>query len=454
MSTKSTHTKKKRNSKKRSKKVTVPIDLPGQPIQCWMDDAETVTVILRKHRDVIFDIQMELGKKYTVISDTSEMYDTRTKKLIHTNEKVYFSDGEVLHLWIGRNFKGKITLYHDSVKLGEYVVSSIDASLDSIDPSFKPAPISIIIRNNLITDNRKAFDVVQPDGSYSTPPVLSNYEAEKFLQIVEIDASKDDVPRDVADFFKHGGENEVIVSGGVVTHNWIMNQVVSQSAYASDNKAWISELWDKKIVLKAINHKNAGRKVYVILTGSTRIRRQIAAVFYSAKNTKVLAFSFGAGSADGLRHGAWSTVKGNSKGAGLLSILFTVTLDIAEWSADYERRDPITGKPKQDITDLFIKIGLDVSKNIMNSAITSCVMWGLITFSGGAPIIVVIVGTVVVSILVGLAVDYLDKHNQISEKASATIKKSIEKLERELPLDYKGYSPAVEQAMKYGGFTE
>lgn len=447
-------TKKKRSSRERSKKLTIPIDLPGQPIQCWVNDAETVTVILRKHRDVVFDIQMEPGKKYTIFSDISEMYDTRTKKLIHSREKISFEDGEVLHLWVGRNFKGKILLYHDSVKLGEYVINSIDPSIDSIDPAFKPAPISIIIRNNLIIDNRKAFDVVQPDGSYSTPPVLSNYEAEKFLQIVEIDASKNDVPRDVADFFKHGGEKEVVVSGGVVTRNWIMNQVVSQSAYASDNKGWIRELWDEKIVLRGINHKNAGRKVYVILTGSTRIRRQITAALYSAKNTKVLAFSFGAGSADGLRHGAWSAVKGNSKGAGLLSIFFTVTLDIAEWSADYEQRDPITGKSKQDITDLFIKIGLDVSKNLMNSAITSCVMWTLLTLTGGVPIIFVVVGTVVVSVLVGWAVDDFDKDNRISEKAGAAIKKSIEKLERELPLDYKGYSPAVEQAMKYGGFTE
>ncbi|MYM95062.1 hypothetical protein [Duganella vulcania] len=453
MPTQSAQTKK-RNNKKRSKKVTIPIDLPGQPIQCWMDDAEAVTVILRKHRDVVFDIQMELGKKYTIISDASEMYDTRTKKLIHPLEKVYFNDGEVLHLWVGRNFKGKITLYHDSVKLGEYVVSNIDVSIDSMDPAFKPAPISVIIRNNSITDNRKAFDIVQPDGSYSTPPILSNYEAEKFLQIVEIDTLKDDVPKEIADFFKHGGEQEVVVSGGVVTHNWIMNQVVSQSAYASDNKAWIRELWDEKVVLKAINHKSAGRKIYVILTGSTRIRRQITAALYSANNTKVLAFSFGAGSADGLRHGAWSTVKGNSKGAGLLSILFTVTLDIAEWSADYEQRDPITGKPKQDITDLFIKIGLDVSKNLMNSAITSVLMWAMLSIVGGAPIIIIIVGTVVTSIFVGLFVDYVDKRNKISEKAGAIIKKNVQMLDRKLPLDYKGYSPAVEQAMKYGGFTE
>ena len=201
---------KRRKNIKRDKKIQVSIDLPGQPIQCWMEDAEAITVILRKHRDVVFDIQIALGKKYTIISDQSEMYDTRTKKLIHPLEKIYFQDGEVLHLWIGRNFIGKISVYDEFKRIGEYGAANLDAGIESIDPSFKPAPISIIMRGDRIMDNRKAFDIIQLDGNYSQTQNTSNYEAEKFLHVVELDVLKSDVPKEIADFFKHGGEKRFL----------------------------------------------------------------------------------------------------------------------------------------------------------------------------------------------------------------------------------------------------
>lgn len=46
-----------RNSAERNKRgkkeLIVEIDLPGQPIQCWTTDVDKVTVILKKHRDVV-----------------------------------------------------------------------------------------------------------------------------------------------------------------------------------------------------------------------------------------------------------------------------------------------------------------------------------------------------------------------------------------------------------------
>lgn len=437
----------------RKKTVVIPIDLPGQPIQCWSGDAEKITVILRKPRDVVFDIKLCNGKIYTVRSDVSEIYDVKSKKLIHPREIVSFNDGEILHLQVGRNFKGKILLYEGVRKIGEYEISSFDSDVYSTDPKFKPAPISIVIKNDFIFKKNDSFNVMQLDETL-TPPVLSKQEAESFIQVVEIDILAKDIPHEIAEFFKRGGEKEVFLSAGVVTRNWIMNQIVAQSAYVNDNFDWVKELWRDKITLKSIDHKNAGRKFYAILTGSTRARRVINAARYSTINTKVLAFSFGAKEANGLRHSNWAAAKGNFQGGGLASMLFTITLDIAEWCADYEQRDPITGKPKQDITDLFIKIGIDIGKNTVNSVVTSCLMWVVISTSSGGFISVIIIGTIVVSVLVGLAMDYFDKKYSGTEKLSKAIKSAPEKLEEKLQQDYNGYVKKIGEALFIGGYHD
>ncbi|SHM98431.1 hypothetical protein SAMN05192549_103469 [Duganella sacchari] len=436
-------------SKKQSKTLVVPIDLPGQPIQCWIGDAEKIQVILRKSRDVIFDIHLFNGKSYSVRAEMSDMYDTRTKKLIHPREEIFFQDGEILHLQIGRNFKGKILLFESKKQLGAYSISQLDPIIESLDPTFKPAPISIIIKSDQFFVE-KPFSVMQLDGSITTP-TYNDCEAESFLQIVEINVSEKDVPHEIADIFKKGGEKEIVTSGGVLTRNWIMNQVVAQSGYASDNVHWMKELWKDKIILKSIEHKNSGRKMYVILTGSTRVRRLLKASRYGVINTKVLAFSYGAGTANGLRHASWTAAKGNFRRGGLAALLFTITLDIAEWTEDYEQRDPVTGKPKQDISDLFTKIGIDISKNVVNSVISSSLIWMALTFLGGAPLIAIIIGTVAITVLVGWNVDFLDKKFGVTEKALKAMKESSSKLENKLKKDYEGYSSAVTQAFINGG---
>lgn len=440
-------------SREKRRTVVVPIDLPGQPVQCWFGDAEKIKVILRKPRDVIFDIKLCNGKSYSVTSSYGDMYEVRTKKLIHPKEIVFFKDGETLHLQIARDFKGKILLYEDGSKISEYDIPKLDPEEVNADPQFKPAPISIIIKNDLIFGNRDYFNVIQLDGTFSSPKI-SDQEAESFIQIVEISESGKDIPQEVADFFKKGGEKEVFASASVVTRNWIMNQIIAQSGYASDNQDWMKELWREKITLKSIVHKNVGTKYYAILTGSTRARRLISASRYSTSNTKVLAFSFGAKEASGLRHSGWSAAKGNFRRGGLASMLFTITLDIAEWSADYEQRDPVTGKPKQDISDLFIKIGIDIAKNTINTVITSCLMWGVLTAVGGAPIIVIIIGTVVFSILVGWAIDYFDKKYGGTEKLVEAIQTAPKKLEEKLQRDYDGYVKAIGHALFNGGLHD
>lgn len=49
------------------------IDLPGESVQCWIGGGiDKLKVILRKHRDVIFDIHLGNGKTYTLESTESD----------------------------------------------------------------------------------------------------------------------------------------------------------------------------------------------------------------------------------------------------------------------------------------------------------------------------------------------------------------------------------------------
>ena len=87
------------------------IDLPGEDVRCWRS-ADNIKVILRKHRDVIFDLKLGDNKTYTVQATESDFYNARDKKLVFAKrrEVVTFKDGERLHLWVTRGFKGSLLL--------------------------------------------------------------------------------------------------------------------------------------------------------------------------------------------------------------------------------------------------------------------------------------------------------------------------------------------------------
>jgi hypothetical protein len=89
----------------------VCIDLPGQNIRCHVYKPK-LQIMLRNHRDVIFDIALFKGMTYTVEADQSDFYNVRDKKLIEVTkkQKASFVDGERMHFWVGRAFKGHLVL--------------------------------------------------------------------------------------------------------------------------------------------------------------------------------------------------------------------------------------------------------------------------------------------------------------------------------------------------------
>ena len=127
----------------------VCIDLPGEPVNCR---AETeLTVLLRKHRDVVFDIKLHAGATYTVTTThpdkpNGRFYDTKRKVNVG---KTTFKDGEPCHIWIGRTFEGSLILKQGEKVLGHYPIAKMDCTKGCTDdPKDKPAPVLITLHND------------------------------------------------------------------------------------------------------------------------------------------------------------------------------------------------------------------------------------------------------------------------------------------------------------------
>jgi hypothetical protein len=131
---------------KTAKKAKTPtrqevcIDLPGESVQCWRS-SDNITIKLRKHRDVFFDLSVKTGAIYTVEAG-SDFYSPRDKKLLR---KAKFKDGEKFNLWIGREFKGRLVLKSDGKIMGTYEVNQLDTKSYDADPKTKPEPLMVIM---------------------------------------------------------------------------------------------------------------------------------------------------------------------------------------------------------------------------------------------------------------------------------------------------------------------
>jgi hypothetical protein len=123
-----------------SKTQDVCIDLPGESVKCWRS-SDNIRVILRKHRDVIFDINLSKDAIYTVES-TSDFYSPREKKL---SKKASFFDGEHLHLWVSREFRGCLILKLNDAVIGQYEVNKLDMVNYGSDPKTKPEPLLVVL---------------------------------------------------------------------------------------------------------------------------------------------------------------------------------------------------------------------------------------------------------------------------------------------------------------------
>ena len=152
----------------------------------------------------------------------------------------------------------------------------------------------------------------------------------------------------------------------------------------------------------------------------------------------------------GMHKASWEATKGAFKGAGLFALIFTVTLDVAEWLADYEDRDPITGKPKRDVYDLGAKIFTDEAWAAAGAAVTMALVAIGVTFGLIATGATIVIGAVVIAAAIGFGLALIDAKVGITPAIASAARSAAAYLDTKLPRDYVDYETAVSNMMLGG----
>ncbi|WP_334120592.1 hypothetical protein [Limnobacter sp.] len=423
------------------------IDLPGAPIHCVRTKPK-LRVVLRKHRDVVFDIKLGGGGTYTVESDKSDFYSERDGALVRPAKPVHFQDGERMHLWVSRTFAGKLLLKKNGKLIAAYEPNKIDPfTCTAQNPEGKPAPLIVSIQ----MPDKMSITAARGQGTVSQE-LLDDMQT---MHVMEVKSQGMQVPKEILDFFSSGGNETAIDTSGVVTRNWLLGQLVGAGVYSLENQKWIRELNGQKFYLKKRIRKS-GEAVYdVIFTGNHKIRELLKGTRYLADNPVVLTITNGAGTANGIRHAAWNATKSTFTKLGAVGIVFSIFTDVAEWLGDYDQIDPATEKPKSSVLDLMSKVGVNLAKVGITAALSSVVMAGIsfllaTAFTAALPIYFVVAGTIGVALSLSYGLEVLDKKLEVSNLVRNSIQQQASYLHRKLPKDYGGYESFVKSDFGWG----
>ena len=97
------------------------------------------------------------------------------------------------------------------------------------------------------------------------------------MHIVEVKNTNVDAPKEIAEFFKQGGEETAIDANKLMSRNWLWAQIAGGGSYLSDNRKWIADLWKEKFYLQKVVHKNVGARWYIVFKGTPGLREEITA---------------------------------------------------------------------------------------------------------------------------------------------------------------------------------
>ena len=271
---------------------TAYIDLPGEPVECWADTE--LKVVLRKHRDVVFDIKLGTGATYTVSTDRGDskhgrFYDPKRKLNV---TKTTFTDGELCHLWLGRNFEGCLILSQGTKEVGRYPIQRMDGTKGCTeDPKDKPAPVLIVLRDdkafvkNLLTladlpelkqqpvspvlskalDRARAGQAGLPGSPFGEKVLNAAAATHQFEPLDEStgalmtihalkvkQTSGSNVPQALLDFFASGADAYHLDPLQTLSRNFILAQIGGSLAYMSDT-VWegpMKGFWKRIFILK------------------------------------------------------------------------------------------------------------------------------------------------------------------------------------------------------------
>jgi len=400
----------------------VCIDLPGEAVKCWRS-SDHLQVLLRKHRDVIFHLHLKAGASYSVQATDTDFYNARDKKLVQAKRRdvVTFKDGERLHLWVPRNFKGALLLKGDGKLLMKLAPSQLDPHWYDDNPKTKAAPIILAMgQNNAHPPAAKAPAAGHPALPHPAPKaaaaprpmVASSAPAGDECSIVcVVEGTAKGMPPHVAAYFSKGGGKSGLADFDpfeVATRNWLWGQATGTVAYAADNWSWLRASLDSRTsqgfkLVRARIHMVRGR-VRFYFSGYSKFNRVFGPGGFGPSHERVMNIFAGAGKTSSSFTAAAKGVAGTFKGNALVSFIFGSATAIAEWKDDV----------KKDGYDLAAALLMSLVKAIIAAALVVAivaliVMLAMAAFAGSVPVIVVGAVTVVVGLIVNYGVEVVDK---------------------------------------------
>ncbi|MGJ9417862.1 hypothetical protein ACHAC9_08870 [Massilia sp. CMS3.1] len=377
-------------------------------------------IILRKHRDVIFEIKLGQQRNYTVESNGSDFYNADEKKLVPGKSArcVSFNDGDRLHLWIARDFNGALLLKSGGKLVLKIEPAKLDVRQYNSDPKTKPDPIIVAFGADSHSSSRAVqnkntlkFNTSQSvRHSMDVRPIAAPVEEDCALVCV-VDGDVKGIPSDVWNALKGGGGQSGwadIDPNNIATRNWLLGQLSGAGAYVGDNWEWLRASIDGKrhdglkLVKAKIHYVKGKAKFY--FSGYSKHNKVFGPGGFGSGHDRIMSIFGGAGKAGSTLKSTVNGVAGTFKGNALVSFIFGSAAALAEWQGDVSK----------DGYDLAASLLTTVIKSLFSAAVTvlivTCLVL-LVMFFLGTSLSVIAVGaiTIGVGVAVNYGVDALDK---------------------------------------------
>jgi hypothetical protein len=386
----------------------VCIDLPGETVQCWRSN-DNIKVILRKHRDVIFDLNLGKGKTYTVQATESNFYNARDKKLVYAKRRdaVTFKDGERLHLWVTRSFEGALVLKCGSEILMKLTPNEVDKQQYDDAPKTKPAPIIVALGPSGISKEPPAKTdwAPQPWQTQTKTPVSQAAPIDEECSVIcVVEGTVKGMPAIVAKHFEKGGGKSGLADidpNETATRNWIWGQVVGTVAYVDDNWSWLRASLDSKThkgfrLVSAKIHLVRG-KVRFYFSGFSKYNNVFGPGGFGPGHERVMNIFAGVGKTSSAFASVMKNVGASFRSCALVSFIFGAVTSVAEWKDDV----------KKDGYDLAAVLLVGVAKAVISALLVAALVALLvmaIMFAGLAAVPVMAIG--VLTIGLGIVANY------------------------------------------------
>ncbi|MGP5210134.1 hypothetical protein ACTXJ5_05000 [Psychrobacter alimentarius] len=435
---------------------TTYIDLPGEHVATNRQQSK-LKVILRNHRDIVLDINTGSGGKLTLqcnlqngilLKDSkfdrkTSFYSKDNNRIINRGRALVFKDGESQHLHVSREFEGVLTVYKGKNIIMKIPVKHYDSTTFGNDPKEKPAPILIRMNKNgnvPIRDwtNRKQKSQAAINSMFESSSLVKEVRADKTitgwenysrnsLMIPSVEVlTPNDIDSIPEVIWKHlGSGNKSILSAdvdenGIISRNWIYNQIGASSAFTADNWKWLKETVRKKskdgfrivkINIKLSTVKSGQQRLYIYFSGYAKDYEYFkTGVRHLASNghPAIMPFTAGIGTTNGLKQTIKSNIGSTFKNNALVYFILSSTISVAEWKTDQ----------KADGYDLAGSITTNAIKAVLVSAATSLAV-GLITMAvfaiapAGAVVAIpaIVIGALylVIGVFASFTVEFIDK---------------------------------------------